>query len=328
MLGAFAMAIVKLFALTSQKSNLRIHRVPSADWQTEDLDQLWSRTTTELLETREVSVHAFLDYCRVLQELRDWFLQQDSKQGFEKIFFFLRGGFFAYSYLNKIALLLDRAVIFGGLSHALGPEERFKEYLRSMLDVALKNGRTTIRILVVDEVKSGSGMGWILKAIRSVFDDPKQKVAVRCDLTLCAIRPDTAMSPELQKAVRSWTRESNSESTVSVSVKHLAGTLLGYDDDILCGIRRSSLGDAGEESYDMVKHSEGVVNFVCQENDIGIAIIGLIRRTCLVETLAYTAFSLTEGKRNSLNRYIRSGIKIRGCETCKARLQPIGPNGK
>ena len=273
-------------------------------------------------------MHAFLDYCRVLQELRDWFLQQESKQGFEKIFFFLRGGFFAYSYLNKIASLLDRAVIFGGLSHALGPEEKFKEYLRSMLDVSLKNGRTAVRILVVDEVKSGSGMGRILKAIRSVFDNPKQKVAVRCDLTLCAIRPDTAMSPALQKAVRSWTRKSNPASAVSVSVKHLAGNLLGYDNDILCGIRRSSLGEAEEESYDMVKHSEGFVNFVCQENDTGIAIVGLLRRSCLVETLAYTAFSLTEGKRNALNRYIRSGVKIRGCEICKARLQRIGSRGK
>jgi hypothetical protein len=51
-----------------------IERLPSADWQTDDLHKLWAETSAESLGNEFVAIHAFLDYCRLLQDVRDSFL--------------------------------------------------------------------------------------------------------------------------------------------------------------------------------------------------------------------------------------------------------------
>lgn len=84
-----------------------IRRVDSADWQTGELDRVWSKTPTEMLGSEIVALHGYLDYCRPLQELGCEFARQDAELRFENIFFFMRGGYFAFAYLNRVFQLLE-----------------------------------------------------------------------------------------------------------------------------------------------------------------------------------------------------------------------------
>jgi hypothetical protein len=310
------------FAMVAKKRPL-FRRAPSADWQTDDLHRLWTKTRTTALAPREVSAEAFLDYCRVLCDLRDSFARDDSNSPFEKIFFFLRGGYFAFAYLNQTATLLDRAAIFGGLGHGTGPEQKLKNYLRALVNEAQRNGRASIRLLVIDEVKSGSGVNRILKAVRSVFRQQRGKTAVHCDLTVYAVRPDTEMSPQLELAARTWSEKQGAETVITLTVNHFAGELLGYDDDEMSGIRRTSFGSSAKESYDLVRQSKGVVHFVCKTNNAGIATAGLIK-SCLVDTLANTAVALTQETGHSMDTSIRLGVMARGCQVCESHLRSVG----
>lgn len=297
-----------------------IQRVDSADWQTDDLHKLWRRTPTERLGNEVVAIHAFLDYCRILQELRDRFQQQDGSRQFDRVFFFLRGGYFAFAYLNVTFHLLQRAVIFGGLNHGRTPKEKLQSYVRSLAEAARHSGKHSLRLLVIDEVESGSGMGRILKAIEAVLLEPTWKHSLDCDLTFYAIRPRMEMSPALQAAVTKWTGERKyGAPKLSLSIEHFAGHLPGYDSDRRCGIRRTSLGYDPKENYDLVKYTKGKIRIVCKPSRKRIAFAQL-EETCLVQFLAYLALSLTNEASGALLQSIRSGIDLYGCDLCKERL--------
>jgi len=303
-----------------------IRRVDSADWQTEDLHKLWETTSTQLLGAEVVAIHAFLDYCRVLQEVRDLFTQQNADCPFDRVFFFLRGGYFAFSYLNRTFRLLSRAVIFGGLNHGLEPGEKLQSYVRSLAEEARRSGQNRLRLLIIDEVRSGSGMGRIFKAIEAVLLEPSSCDSLQCELTFYAIRPSRMMPPALTEAVDKWGgRRKNAVPGLSISIHHFAGYLPGYDSDMRCGIRRTSFGHSPKESYELVKYSKGKVRFVCKSSKPRIAFASF-EDTCFVEFLASCAFSLTNQSSGSFINSIQSGVDIHGCDLCKELLRHLFHN--
>lgn len=262
----------------------------------------------------------------MLQEVRDRFQQQDDERPFDRVFFFLRGGYFAFSYLNRVFHLLERAVIFGGLNHGRKPKEQLQSYVQSLAEEAHRSGQDRLRLLVIDEVESGSGMGRILKAIEAVLVEPNWKDSLHCDLTFYAIRPNRMMSPALMKAVGKWGgKRKKAAPRLSILIDHFAGYLLGYDDDMRCGIRRTSLGCAPKETYDLVKHAKGTVRFVCKPSKTRIAFASL-EGGCLVEFLASVAFSLTNESSGCLFNSIQSGVNLHGCDLCKERLSHLVHN--
>jgi hypothetical protein len=294
-----------------------IKRLPSADWQTDDLHVLWAEASAESLGNEFVAIHAFLDYCRLLQDVRDSFVMQDRQSPFDRVFFFLRGGYFAFAYLNMTFELLDRAVIFGGLNHGGQPVDRLKDYLRKLASAARDQGERRLRILVIDEVKSGTGMGRALKIIEGVLREEEWRDTVDCDLTFYAIRPGQKMTPELEGAAKRWSgARRNRAPGLSIAIVHFAGHLPGYDDDRRCGIKRTSDNRDSQKDYDLVKHATGKVRFVCNRAKPRIAFAQL-EGQCLVEFLSNLAVWLTNKPTGSIISSIQFGVESRGCEHCR-----------
>lgn len=289
----------------------------SADWQTDDLHKLWAETSSAPLGNEVVALHAFLDYCRLLQDVRDSFRTQDSDSPFDRVFFFLRGGYFAFAYLNATFRLLDRAVVFGGLNHGVQPVQRLQDYLQGLASAARDKGERRLRLLVIDEVKSGSGMGRALNAIEGVLRKDEWRDAIDCDLTFYAIRPGPEMTLELHEATKRWggTRR-NGAPRLSIAIVHFAGHLPGYDSDRMCGIKRTSHSRNPQENYDLIKHATGKVRFVCSRSKPRIA-FGQLERQCFVEYLSSVAFWLTNSPSGSIVKSIQSGVESHGCERCR-----------
>jgi hypothetical protein len=247
--------------------------------------------------------------------VRDSFLIQDHQSRFDRVFFFLRGGYFAY--LNMTFHLIDRAVIFGGLNHGDAPADRLKAYVRKLVSAACDRGERRLRLLLIDEVKSGSGMGRALNIIEDVLLEDEYRDAIDCDLTFYAIRPGQEMTSELKAATKRWGgARRNGAPGLSITIEHFAGHLPGYDSDRRCGIKRTSYGRDPQKTYDLVKHTTGKVRFLCNRSKPRVA-FAEIERQCLVEYLSNLAFWLTNKPTGLLTSSIQFGVESRECERCK-----------
>jgi hypothetical protein len=302
----------------------RICRALAATWKTEDLQQRAPQTPSRSMGNETVTLHSFLDYCRLLQDVRDRFSVQDAANRFDSVFFFLRGGYFAYVYLNETFHLLERAVIFPGLNHARKPRLEFKQYLRSLAQSSVDEAKKTLRLLVIDEVESGSGMGRILKAVEEVVHEPTWGRDLQCQLTFYTMRPRQAMSPKLQEAVQKWTKErKNAAKQLSISFEHFAGFMPGYDSSRRCGIQTVSKGQDEHESYELIRNTEGKFRIICSSSKRHIAFAQLFGATTLVGYLAQLAFFLTNKKSGTYINSIASGVNLRGCAICKTRFAQV-----
>ena len=219
--------------------------------------------------------------------------------------------------LNMTFHLIDRAVIFGGLNHGGYPADRLKAYVRKLASVARDRGERRLRLLVIDEVKSGSGMGRALNIIEGVLLENEYRDAIDCDLTFYAIRPGQEMTSELKAATKRWGRARRNDAPgLSIMIEHFAGHLPGYDSDRRCGIKRTSYDRDPEKTYDLVKHTTGKVRFLCNRSKPRIA-FAEIERQCLVEYLSNLAFWLTNKPKGLIISSIQFGVESRGCERCK-----------
>ncbi|MCU1323824.1 MAG: hypothetical protein JWM43_3473 [Acidobacteriaceae bacterium] len=309
--------------MSTSKKN-RIRRVPAATWKTEDLQQRSQQTPSRIMGNEPLRLHAFLDYCRLLQDVRDCFSAQDEANRFDHVFFFLRGGHFAYVYLNETFHLMERAVIFPGLNHARQPRLKFQRCLRSLAKSSVDQGKRTLRLLVIDEVESGSGMGRILKAVEEVVGEPAWGTALQCQLTFYTMRPRQTMSLKLQEAIRKWSRNrKNAPKLLSIAFEHFAGYMPGYDSSRRCGISTVSKRHEEHESYELIRHTEGKLRIVCSATKKRIAFAQLTGATTLVGYLAQLALYLTNKKSGTPIESIASGVNLRGCSICKARFEQV-----
>jgi len=297
----------------------RVRRLDSVEWRTSNLHDLWS--SSEKGESFEFSgsLHSFLQYSLLLREIRQQFNSDDALLHFDANLFFLRGGYFAFAYLNVTSPMALRATIFGGLNHGRHPKNELPVFLRQLRDSVVSSGRSTINMLIIDEVKSGSGMNQILKIVEQSMG--MWPGSAKCDVTIhfYAIRPGSSdyMSDDLQNAVRKWLGMHNTNGgRLFIEIKHFAGPLLSYDDDILCGVRKLSKGADLNEAYELVKLSGGKVTLHCDctgspvfQADIGT--------NCLVEFLASCAVKWTSDAQSALTIALARDIETQGCSICR-----------
>lgn len=297
-----------------------IRRAASASWHTPDLHRLWELTPAQAFAAHQVSLHTFLDYCRVLQDVRTEFLKDQSESPFDSILFFLRGGYFAFCYLNITEMLLERAQIFGGLSHGERPAQVLEQWILARAKNA--TGKR-IRLLIIDEVNSGTGISRILKVFKQCLLNSAVDNEIGWNLKVYAIRPQPEMSSELGRVVAKWAKpHQRRRSTLTVTIKHFAGSLLGYDNDVMCGIRRTSHGSSFSESYDMVRLNEGTLEFICERSGT-LVTTALLHRGSLVEFLAECARSLTIKSSGAIVDTFVADTEHHGCDECKLLLQLV-----
>lgn len=297
-----------------------IRRASSASWHTTDLHELWEHTPPKAFATQQVSLHAFLDYCGVLQDVRAQFVRDESESPFDSIIFFLRGGYFAFSYLNTTETLLERAHIFAGLSHGIQPEQTLERWI---IACAQNECGERIRLLVIDEVNSGAGMSRILKVFRRSLLTSALGRELQCHLKFYAIRPKSEMSADLRNVAANWgKRHERPRSTLTVEIEHFSGSLLGYDDDVMCGIERTSHSSSPSESYDMVRLNQGSLEFVCEASGV-LVTTALLERGSLVEFLAACARSLTTTNNGAIVDTFVANVNQNGCDECKRLLHLV-----
>lgn len=302
----------------------RIRRLPAASWETDDLQERSKKTLPQNMGNEPLRLHAFLDHCRLLQDIRDRFAVQDGENRFDRVFFFLRGGYFAYVYLNQTFQLMERAVILPGLNHARRPPEKLRRCLRELARDSVSQGKSALRLLVIDEVESGSGMGRILKTFEQVVREPAWGTSLQCDLTFYAIRPGETVSIKLQEAIRKWSGDRrNSAKQLSITFEHFSGHLPGYDSSRLSGIKTVSKGHEEQELYEVVRHTEGKIRVICSATKKRIAFAQLIGVTTLVGYFAQLAFHLTNKKTGTLVESIGSGVNLHGCAVCKSQFERV-----
>jgi hypothetical protein len=302
----------------------RIRRSPAASWETDDLQQRSKDTLSRNMGNESLRLHAFLDHCRLLQDIRDCFAVQDGANRFDRVFFFLRGGYFAYVYLNETFQLMERAVILPGLNHARRPQEKLRRCLRELAKSSASQGERTLRLLVIDEVESGSGMGRILKTFEEVVREQAWDASLQCELTFYTIRPREAISIKLQEAVQKWSgHRRNAAKQLSITFEHFSGHLPGYDSSRRSGINTGSKGHEEHELYELVRHTEGKIRVVCSATKKRITFAQLTGATTLVGYFAQLAFHLTNKKAGTLIESIASGVNLRGCAVCKSQFERV-----
>lgn len=305
----------KVTKMPPKKITLR----PSADWRTDNLHELWANEDMGELIHADGSLHVFLQYCYLLRSVRHQFETDDSTTHFDGCCFFLRGGYFAFTYLNMTSSMALRATIFGGMNHGRHPKTEIPRYIGELRDKARNAGKKTVELVIVDEVKSGSGMGQVLRLIKNAMDARSQTTACDVRISFYAIRPGQAeqMTEKLRDTVKKW---HGTHRTVGgqlcVEIRHFAGPLLGYDHDLLCGIRTQSKNSDEKEAYKLVKVSGGDVTLRCDSTDYPV-IQAEIDKNCLVEFLSCCAVSWTCKPSSALSTTLAQNIEANGCFLCK-----------
>jgi hypothetical protein len=295
-------------------------RVPSATWYTVDLHEQWSKQTKPgAFLSATGSLHIFLQYCCLLKEIRQQFEFDDAITRYDECLFFLRGGYFAFAYLNVSSSMALRASIFGGLNHGIYPKRELSRFINTLQTKPTRKGLARTGLLIVDEVKSGTGMGTIFSTIKKAMNDASSPCRRDIRISFYAIRPGRTdqMTTELQKTVTKWSGQHQTKSgMLEIQVRHFAGPMLGYDSDLLCGVRRLSKSSDDKEAYELKRVSEGTVSLYCDYTGQTIfnAAIG---GNCLVEFLSSCAVDWTSKPFGALSKNIVNQIHINGCFVCK-----------
>jgi Zn ribbon nucleic-acid-binding protein len=305
-----------------KQASKTIKRAPSADWRTEDLHSLWQRTGTFQFDDAPYSLHDFLQYCVLLQNLRRKFEHDDRAHQFDACAFFLCGGYFAFKYLNLTSSLRLRGAIFGGLRHATQPEHEFAKFIAEIRETVKAAGRQQVELFVCEEVKSGTGMGRAMRIINESMEAASDDCSFSVEFY--AIRPGTAdqMSDHLRATASKWQGDHKTPTgTLRINITHFAGSLPTYDSPILRGVEVTSTSQDDQEGYEMLKLSDGTVSFWCEQDKTEPVIQIPVQDTCLVEMMSACAVSWTTKSESILTQSLKTSIAGRSCPICKALLQ-------
>lgn len=296
-----------------------LKRIPSANWRTENLEDLWAQS--EPLQSAEYdgSLHEFLDYCCLLRNIRKQFEVDTQAGGFDACAFFLRGGYFAFKYLNMTTSMALRATIFGGLNHGRHPKLELPEFMDELHEKVVTSGKHHAELLIVDEVKSGTGMGTILNLIMESMNKWSSLSECEINIRFYAIRPGLSdeKSSELEAAEKKWHGEhSTNGGLLTVDIKDFVGPLLGYDSDRLCGVRRVSRSADQSEAYEIFKSVGGTIRLSCDSTRESVfeASIG---RGSLVESLSAYSVALTCNSSSAVSNNLAQRIDSVGCPVCR-----------
>jgi hypothetical protein len=303
-----------------------LRRVPSADWRTENLEERWTQIPAQEQFSWIGSFHKFMDYCRLLRVLREQLRQDLADSSFDGYAFFLRGGYFAFKYLNQTDTLPRRATIFGGLNHAVRPKEELPVWLDELFKDAEERGTTDLRLAIFDEVKSGTGLGTALRVVKNKLTSSAKSLQVAIKFYAIRPGPHSEILGKLRATEEKWSRTHRAgEGSLSISITNFDGHLLSYDDDILCGVKRTNHNSAPRETYELVKLSGGDVTFICEETGLEILTALLTENACLVESLSAWAVALTTQPMSAVTANFWRASQHYGCPQCISLVRSASP---
>src|ERR1039457_3740179 len=120
------------------------------------------------------------------------------------------------------------------------PNMNLRSSLR-MREKARTAGRQQVELFLCEEVKSGSGMGRVMRIIKESMESATDECAFSVEFY--AIRPDTAdqMSDHLCASSLKWQGDHKTPTgTLRVNITHFAGSLPTYDSAIMRGLEVAS----------------------------------------------------------------------------------------
>src|ERR1700722_17136198 len=175
-----------------------IRPAPSADWRTKDLQALWRRTRPWPLASHIEPLHRFLQYSALLRTVCKQFEHDNLGFSFDRCVFFLRGGYFIFSYLNVATSLPSLPVILGGLNHGRRPGRELRRLITELRDDAIFSRRDTVRLIIADEVRSGAGINRMMRLVKHTMHGWAKSLQCRVEISLYAIRTEARMTAELK----------------------------------------------------------------------------------------------------------------------------------
>jgi hypothetical protein len=298
---------------------MKIKRLLSADWRTQNLEELWRETVP--LDSAQFggSLHDFLEYCCLLKSVRRHFEADRLEHNFDGHSFFLRGGYFAFKFLNMTSSLALQATIFGGLNHGRHPKLELPCYISELRYKALFLARAGVELLIVDEVKSGTGMGTILNIVKSTMNTWPDWSKCDVRISFYAIRPGSTleMTENLDSTVKKWEGKHETKGgLLTVDINHFAGHLPGYDSDRLCGVKQVSKNTDEFEAYEIYKSTGGTVTLSCEVSKKQV-FEAFLDKGSLVEFLSSCTVAWTAPTASALHNNLHKKIELYGCTRCK-----------
>jgi len=298
---------------------MKIKRVLSADWRTQKLEELWRETAPLDSAQFDGSLHDFLEYCCLLKSVRKHFEADRLSHEFDGHLFFLRGGYFAFKFLNMTSSLALQATIFGGLNHGRHPSLELPCYISELRYRALSLAKARVELLIVDEVESGTGMGTILNIVKNTMNTWPGWSKCNVSISFYAIRPGPAheMTNDLGSTVQKWQGKHETKGgLLTVDINHFVGHLPGYDSDRLCGVKRVSKNTDEIEAYEIYKSTGGTVTLFCEESKKQV-FEALLDKGSLVEFLSSCTVAWTAATESVLRENLDRKIELYGCARCK-----------
>lgn len=110
----------------------------------------------------------------------------------------------------------------------------------------------------------------------------------------------------------------------SVTIREYVGFLLGYDDDLLSGVRKLSHSIDPYEEYELVNRRNGNLTLKCPttSNPVFASAIG---NNALVAFLNRLAVDISYHQQRATVFALSKGIIMSGCSECRARLAELSP---
>ena len=199
------------------------------------------------------NIHDFLDYCYLLKKIKTN-LDNDKKQySYDSYVTFLCGGYVIFEYLNLMDFFnissekdYKKPIIFGGLNHNGNINQQlFKKYLKEeIIQKRLLTSQNSFKLLILDEVKSGSQLNLTFKLIKEIMKETCAHAQFNLTIHFYAI--SNILQPEEEQQLKTYIKEKDGKvipilsGQLNIKIKHLCGTLLSYDNDIIRGVTNSS----------------------------------------------------------------------------------------
>jgi hypothetical protein len=279
-----------------------------------NVHELWFQTQPEPGTLVDLDLHTFLRYCYLLKRIKENFERWDGDRFFDSCLFFLRGALGIWAYLNTESNLQFRSTICGGLQHDPEFVKAFKVWLRSTFEGTVKEGRTTLDLLLLDEVKSGTGLGHQLNLIKGVLDSWDQ-ASFKVRILYMAVAPPDWKRRELPQALRKWQRPRQcGHSYLQVKFECFMGPLIAYDDDQLLGLAQAS----PSQPYRVIRPEGGLIALSCPRTGPQSSNLELCPSKGQNITIGGVVAAIASAKKSIVCEVLKSKIRASGCPVCQA----------
>lgn len=304
-----------------------IRKVPAGRGIVRGIHAKWHQLYSKKVRVPKVDLdaHVFCEHVALLRKLKLKFDGLDAKNGFDDIWFFLRGGFPYFAFLNTSSRMKLRAIVFPGLAVPDIKTKYFTHRVEGVLKRAIRLRLQRIDIAAIDEVDSGSGMNRLHKLLARTIAkvDSVARAHLRVVVHRIMVKRKKG-TPKIQlKATLRKTFPAFSNISAAYRDVILEGEMLGYDDAEILGLVRSSK----THRYRPKLYSAAVFHLTCPRTQ------GAIYESEPVDNDIPTFISgfssdLASGKSHFGTQFLIRGLRLSKCNICKKLEKTINPKGQ